>query len=204
MICLATSNDGIWWDKHPVNPVMEPGEWFDGERIGDPWVIHDEGIYKMWYTCQNRPEIVYGIAYATSPDGVSWTKHTEPVLLASGDGPDSGTVRDPSVLRTDRGYEMWYRGIGESLEWTVCYATSADGITWTRYPENPVLRGDPGSWDERIWFPRVLAEEGRYSMWYTSADDDEIGYAYLPIGQCFTIAAGLAIFIRIISMHLKQ
>jgi predicted GH43/DUF377 family glycosyl hydrolase len=203
-ICLATSEDGITWDKFPANPVLGPSEWYDGERTGDPWVIYDEGIYKMWYTCQNRPEIMYAIAYATSPDGVSWTKHPEPVLVADGDGPDNGTVRDPSVIRSGTGYEMWYRGIGKSGDWTVCYATSPDGISWDRYPENPVLAGDPDGWDARIWFPRVLDEGNRYSMWYTSADEDEIGYAHLPIGQGLSLAVVMVVLGRMIYVNRER
>ncbi len=198
---LATSPDGIIWTKHPGNPVLRPEEWYEAERVGDPWVILDEGIYKMWYTCQNRPmDIMYGIAYATSEDGIVWTKHPgNPVLLPGEEGPDSGSVRDACVVRSPAGYEMWYRGI-DVYNWTVCYATSDDGVNWSRYDDNPVLRGEPEAWDARMWFPRVLDEEGIRSMWYTSADTNEVGYAHLAIAQgCiipFTLTAGLALVFR--------
>jgi predicted GH43/DUF377 family glycosyl hydrolase len=198
---LATSPDGISWTKHPENPVLRPSEWYDAERAGDPWVVRDDGVYRMWYTCQNRPmNITYAIAYATSQDGVNWIKHPQnPVLLAGEEGPDSNSVRDPCVVRSTSGYEMWYRGIGVA-DWTVCYATSDDGVNWVRYDENPVLWGEPGAWDARIWFPRVLDEAGLRSMWYTSADANEIGYAHMPIAQgCivpFALAAVLALYVR--------
>ncbi len=191
---LATSLDGVNWVKHDDNPVLQPGpEWYDGERAGDPWVLHDGGIYKMWYTCQNRPEITYGIAYATSVDGIEWTKHPEnPVLIAGDEGPDSDSVRDPCVVKTGAKFEMWYRGIKE--KWTTCYADSPDGVNWQRYAQNPVLSGEAGGWDARVWFPRLLVEENKYSMWYTSADINDIGYAYLTIdeGLVFVSVAGIA------------
>jgi predicted GH43/DUF377 family glycosyl hydrolase len=189
-IALATSPDGYDWTKHPGNPVLIPGtEWYDRERVSGPSILLEDGMFKMWFTCQNRPQIGYGIGYATSIDGIDWVKHPDPVLLAEGDGPDNGSVRSPSVVKGKDGYEMWYRGIGKGGHWTVCYATSKDGINWERYAENPVLTGKPGGWDNRIWFPRVLLEEDRYSMWYASADEDEIGYAFLPISQCFIAGA---------------
>ena len=197
---LATSPDGITWTKHPENPVLRPEEWYEAERVGDPWVVLDEGVYKMWYTCQNRAvNISYGIAYATSGDGITWSKHPgNPVLLAGEEGPDSGTVRDPCVVRSASGYEMWYRGI-DVYDWTVCYATSGNGVNWIRYGENPVLRGEPGAWDARVWFPRVLDEEGLRSMWYTSADTNEIGYARMPVAQgcIFPLALTVGLVLRL-------
>jgi predicted GH43/DUF377 family glycosyl hydrolase len=197
---LATSPDGIAWTKYAGNPVLSPEGWYEAERVGDPWVILDEGVYMMWYTCQNRAmNISYGIAYATSGDGITWSKHPEnPVLLAGDEGPDSGTVRDPCVVRSASGYEMWYRGI-DVYNWTVCYATSEDGANWIRYHENPVLRGEPETWDARVWFPRVLDEEGLRSMWYTSADTDEIGYAHMPVAQgcIFPLALTAGLVLRL-------
>lgn len=197
-INLATSQDGIVWETHPENPVLEPGpEWYDLERIGDPWVVYGDGEYKMWYTCQSRPEIMYGIAYAVSEDGIHWYKHADPVLLAAETGPDSSNVRDPCVIRTDSGYEMWYRGI--SGNWTICHAKSPNGLDWSRDPENPVLTGEPGSWDERVWFPRVLVEEDRYSMWFTSAENNEVGYAYMPVPD-FSLPATVAVVIGVLGL----
>jgi len=94
---------------------------------------------------------------------------------------------------------MWYRGIGiTSPSWTVCYATSPDGVHWTRCAENPVLQGQAGSWDAKIWYPRVLVEQDRYSMWYSSTDSGqvgEVGYAYLLVPEqlCGAALVGLAL-----------
>jgi len=194
-VCLATSVDGTSWTKHPQNPVLTPGPgWCDARNAGDPWVIFDDGLYKMWYTALNR---TYLIAYATSRDGVHWTK-VGPVLEPSMEGPDSSSVRGPCVLRTAEGYEMWYRGIGiTSRSWTVCYAISPDGVNWERYAQNPVLEGQSGGWDAKLWFPRVIREEDRYSMWYTSTDSGvgQVGYAYLKIPEqlCAATVAGLVL-----------
>ncbi len=185
-INLATSDDGINWERYPENPVVEPGpEWYDSERVGDPWVILDEGVYKMWYTCQSRPHIIYGIAYATSDNGIHWQKHPDPVLLPAESGPDSSTVRSPSVIKTESGYALFYRGIDTDGNWTICSATSADGINWQRNPDNPIIRSAPGSWDEKVGFPRAFVDDERYSLWYTSHDSSAVGYAYQSIPEAF-------------------
>ncbi len=185
-ICLATSPDGIRWAKYAGNPVMVPGpDWYDGSGVADPCVILDDGVLKMWYTAYNRTTS-YSIGYATSLDGIAWTKHhANPVLIPSREGADAVTVRGPCVLKTSRGYEMWYRGI--NVNWTICYASSHDGIAWIRVAGNPVLRGSPGDWDAKVWFPRLLLEDERYSMWYCSDTQDEIGYAYSPVAEGFAL-----------------
>ncbi len=51
-IGYATSPDGILWEKHPDNPVLDigaAGEW-DDQRIVSPAVLLDGTTYKMWYT----------------------------------------------------------------------------------------------------------------------------------------------------------
>jgi sucrose-6-phosphate hydrolase SacC (GH32 family) len=196
-VCLATSKDGLIWTKHPANPVLTIGpDTFDDRLVGDPSVIVDQGIYKMWYSATGSSgRGYYKICYATSEDGVTWTKSSGPVLEASLDGPDNSSVRGPSVMKSAKGYEMWYRGIPTGANnWTICYATSLDGVTWERYPGNPVLVGDPAGWDSNIWFPRVVLEEDRYSMWYVSDATGEVGYAYMGVPEAELTPLALGLF----------
>lgn len=75
MIGYAVSEDGIYWEKYKGNPVLElggEGDW-DSDKVDNPFVMLDEGIYKMWYRGGNRKS--YEIGYATSKDGIHWTKY---------------------------------------------------------------------------------------------------------------------------------
>jgi predicted GH43/DUF377 family glycosyl hydrolase len=183
-INMATSPDGVNWAKYDGNPVLTPGPSCD--FVGDPCVIEDGETYRIWYTCLNRTVGHYEIEHATSPDGIAWTKHpSNPVLIPSDDGPDAFSVRDPCVIRIGDTYEMWYRGI--TKDWTICHATSSDGVQWIRNPDNPVLTGEPGAWDEKVWFPSVIREDDIYRMWYMSGTTDEAGFAILPIGEPLVI-----------------
>jgi hypothetical protein len=73
----AESSDGTTWVKYGSNPVLPKGsggQW-DEAGVGAPTVIwdSDSNLYKMWYVGWNAAE-QYGIGYATSPDGTTWTK----------------------------------------------------------------------------------------------------------------------------------
>jgi len=169
-ICYATSTDGINWQKYGGNPVLvgDEGTWEDGEVSG-PSVIKENGIYKMWYGAK-------GIGYATSTDGIHWTKYEEnPVLKVGPSGSwDAGEIGYPSVIKEGQIYKMWYEAEGEeggefgSIEEQIGYATSTDGIHWTKYEENPVLEvGPSGSWDDlAVGSPCVIYHEDIYMMWY--------------------------------------
>jgi len=93
---------------------------------------------------------------------------------------DDYHVSGPSVLYEDGTYKMWYTG-NDGSNTRIGYATSPDGIVWTKYAGNPVLDlGAPGAWDDvNVFDPSVLFEAGTYKMWYAGYDDStwRIGYA---------------------------
>jgi len=72
----AISKDGIHWTKDPDNPVLEQGgkgEW-DETGVWDPYVIYENGIFKMWYGGGGGRKPNFGWAYATSTDGTNFKK----------------------------------------------------------------------------------------------------------------------------------
>lgn len=67
-------------------------------------------------------------------------------------GDDTVAVKDPVILRTDRGWRLWVcrhplTEPGAEDRMSTSYATSQDGLTWVDHGE--VLSGTPGSWDAR-------------------------------------------------------
>jgi hypothetical protein len=69
---------------------------------------------------------------------------------------------------------MWYEGLGQTSEssW-VGYATSPDGTTWTKHPDNPIMApGPPGAFDAGGVGPQaVIVRDGVYQMWYDAMSD---------------------------------
>lgn len=72
----ATSVDGIHWAKDKQNPVIPKGKEcaVDHEGTWDPFVLFEDGIYKMWYGGGEKPN---EIGYATSIDGSNFTKRKQ-------------------------------------------------------------------------------------------------------------------------------
>ena len=150
----AVSTDGLSWTRARSGlPVLTgTSGTFDEHGVSAPHVIHDPANaaapYRMWYAGQGA---VYGaIGYATSPDGITWTKRddlstaasADPVLMHGQAGSaDSFSAGDPTVLKDGATWKLWYTG-DDSSKKRIAYATSPDGISWTKggkviAPEDP-------------------------------------------------------------------
>lgn len=148
---LATSKDGVSWTKDSRNPVLTATA-IDQGYIASPYVIRLELTYNMWYTGKNANSTKpTSILYATSYDGLKWTKWPHAVFLSSSDPTawDSSSVYSPSVYFNGTTFWLWYSSLGPNNgPPQIGLATSPDGATWTRYPPNPILSpGAPGTWD---------------------------------------------------------
>ncbi len=183
----ARSEDGISWTKHPDNPVLSlgsPGSW-DSVNVYGPWVLYEDGIYKMWYSGHGSGK--GHIGYATSDDGISWNRpilglvpfgvnsQNNIVLPPGSPGEfDAGGVSRCSVLKDDDTYKMWYTGWSGHEE--IGYAESPDGLNWTKYSGNPVLRpGIPREYDSvHVSGPSVAKVGPVYQMWF-GGDSDYAG-----------------------------
>ncbi len=182
-IGLATSADGVAWTRSPSNPVMTgtAGGW-DATGVGSPHVLYDGATYRMWYT--GNVTGTRQIGYATSPDGVVWTKPSaNPVLNAGAAGSfDASGVMMACVILDGVTYRMWYTGLDVAGAYRIGYAASADGMAWTKYAGNPVLiPGGAGSFDETgVLAPYVIKDGSTLRMWYAgrnAAGTYQVGYA---------------------------
>ena len=71
----AVSLDGVTWVKDPANPVLRRGAEGEWDRTGtwDPYVIFEEGKFKMWYGGGGGGKPC-DWAYAESEDGQHFVK----------------------------------------------------------------------------------------------------------------------------------
>ncbi len=166
------------WKKFDGNPVM-------GGKYGtcfDVSVLRESGKYRMWLSW--RPK--QSVALVESPDGIHWSEPPQTVL---GPRPETGWEDDinrPVVLKRADGYHLWYTGQAKGHS-AIGYATSADGVTWKRMSEKPVLT-PVQAWEKvAVMCPHVLwdAETKLFRMWYSGGEQNEpnaIGYATSPDG----------------------
>ncbi|MCL4363703.1 site-specific integrase [Patescibacteria group bacterium] len=186
----------------------------DTVNIEKPSVIKDGSTYKMWYSGPDGSN--WRIYYATSTDGVTWTKYdnTKPAnsdttgtngripLGATAGRGDVNGVHSPAVIKDGSTYKMWYSGMDASSVWRVYYATSPDGLTWTKYdntiPANSDTTGTNGKIPlgatagrgdvNNILYSSVIKDGSTYKMWYSGGDGTyrRVFYATSPDGLTWT------------------
>ena len=141
-IALVESKDGIKWSKPEI--VIGPNDKTDWENdLNRPVVIKNGDRYQMWYTGQARGKSWIG--YATSKDGKSWKRESDKPVLSAEKPWEKVAVMCPHVIYDEKAklYRMWYSG-GEQYEPNaIGYATSEDGLKWTKHENNPIFRPDP-------------------------------------------------------------
>ena len=190
----ATSTDLINWAKD-ANPVLT-GVPSEGTGPVHPLVIKTgANAYRMWYTAPHPDTGISYIYLASSINGITWVRENSghPVFSPSTDPTawDSSLVYFEAVLYNSGTYTMFYSGCVLPLEGTICrigYATSADGISWSRPSDNPIVTQAPAdsswpaSWDiNPVKDPGVAVFNGRIMIYYTG-DDYAIGIAMQPVG----------------------
>jgi hypothetical protein len=137
----------------------------------------------MWFSGHNGI-LTRQIGYATSTDSIHWTKYENNPVLKPGPGGswEDQWVDSPDVLLIEGMYHMWYGGNDGNIT-QIGHATSADGVTWEKDPQNPVLTvGTSGAWDNlTVSNPTVLYEGHTFHMWYGAGQnfawDWKTGYA---------------------------
>lgn len=187
----ATSTNAMRWSKYAANPVFtatqqwENGETSIGSVVWDPVAKRWNGYYHGGNNTTPRQ-----IGLATSPDLVNWQRYSNSPILTKG---ASGTwedryIADAKVIRVSAtDWRMIYRGVNASTNVAqVGYATSPDGLNWTKHPGNPVLGPAASGWDStEILSPSVFRDvNGRFHMWYAGSNKaagssgNGLGYAY--------------------------
>jgi len=197
---LATSSDGISWTKYAGNPVMSPSEAWEGGagnatgEVSPTGILREHGLYKLWYHGFSGT-FTRQVGYATSPDGVSWTKHAgNPVLTPGNAGAwDADSVCEPRVLHIGSTYYMYYTHCYGS-ENDIGLATSTDGLSWTKYAGNPVVAKGSGWEDKTVAWGNVYHDGVLFHMWYlgianAATGGYELGYASSSDGKTFTKSA---------------
>lgn len=174
----AISADGIRWVKDPANPVIpfgEHGEWDDAE-IWDPFVLYEDGIFKMWYggTTVLEGKRDFQIGYATSRDGTHFAKRGQISHYPRGNVGDMHVVHDERSGK----YYMYY--LNRNPEpWTLFRAESPNEADFDFDNARRVnVEGEVGGYR----CPHVLIDNGAWYMYYGFKHKERAGYATSPNG----------------------
>jgi predicted GH43/DUF377 family glycosyl hydrolase len=183
-IGYATSPDGKTWTRMSAKPVLSSEKPWEKVALMCPHVIWDAQtrLFRLWYSGGEQCE-PNAIGYATSPDGLVWTKHaTNPIFAAD---PASAWERHKvtacQVVRQGEWHLMFYIGFRDEDHAQIGIARSKDGISgWQRHPANPILRPGKDAWDgDACYKPFAVLEGGRWMLWYNGrrGSMEQIGLA---------------------------
>jgi predicted GH43/DUF377 family glycosyl hydrolase len=142
----AASALGPW--AVDANPVLKPGPQGAWDQLGLGWpsVIKEKDEFRMYYSARTKDG--YAISFATSTDGIHWTKYndpetteaqfaeSDPVFIKGADW-EYNKVDRPRVAKSPDGWVMIYQS-GTSVDMRGL-AISNDGIHWEKYPSNPIF-----------------------------------------------------------------
>jgi hypothetical protein len=187
----ATAPDptGPWTrSEDPVLTSGSPTEW-DAQGLIPCSAIATGGGYVMYYLglgSSISTEANDMIGMATSPDGIAWTKYddpattdppyaeSDPVLPLGLEGWKMSNIYEVTVRPTTEGWEMFYSEKGWSKDYgipvyRIGYATSDDGIHWTKDSAFPILtyKDDPTSSTLMHLLPSsVVVTDSTYLLYY--------------------------------------
>lgn len=158
----ATSRDGLYWTKDTASPVLPKGTGSAWDRDGtwDPFVLYEDGVFKMWYGGGMDNYCDWG--YAVSTDGVHFEKKGQ--ISHLGNVEDDHVVHDQTtghyfMYYWDRKFEPSGLFVAESTNETDFNFSHAQPITiegldaQTMYKFTHVIKND-GQWE--MFFGRFV------------------------------------------------
>ncbi len=215
LVVMAFSNDGYNWTGYDptsagyATPVfagtLDPNR-FDCDHIGWFKVIKNSPTdWEAFYSGgkETTYKALNGIGYATSTDGISWTRRQTLFTTSDGVAWRNQSVWMPSVIKTGSNYQIWFLGSNnpdlDSSDWiqwklggaNLTVAPNPTPCDWVEYSNNPVF----GQWlsGAKAYYPKVIYDANQFSthgdsayykMWFSSSSG--IGYAYSNDGISWT------------------
>ncbi len=183
-IGYATSLDGKVWKRMSAQPVLSADQPWEKAAVMCPHVIWDAQmkLFRMWYSAGEQYE-PNAIGYATSPDGLHWTKRPGGPVFGPGKDKvfDQARVTGCAVVPHGGWYYMFYIGFRDIDHAQIGIARSRDGITgWERHPDNPIIRPGQDSWDhDACYKPYAIFDGKQWLLWYNGrhGNFEQIGLA---------------------------
>jgi len=104
------SSDGLaWGDTGQLCMALDPQR--DEHGFGRPWVMHEEGLYQLYYSIRRASLGAYRLGFATSVNGLDWQRDDAAMGLdVSAEGWDSQAIMYAAALRVGERTYCFYNG----------------------------------------------------------------------------------------------
>jgi predicted GH43/DUF377 family glycosyl hydrolase len=172
---------GVWERLGGGRPILSPrGDGFEAKGVFNPAVVRRDDRIVMLYRAQDAHGISR-LGYASSADGVTFTREAEPVLSPDAEYERGGGVEDPRLVQIDSTYYLTYTAYN-GRDAQLALATSKDLHRWER--RGVILPANQGRWNVHWTKSGAILTEpvhDRYWMFYMAdAKDryDQTGIAY--------------------------
>lgn len=151
---IFTGTGADTWDQH----IRERG-----------YILREDGDWHMWYTgYRDEPEAAMALGYATSPDGLNWTRYAgNPIFSAN-------WTEDMMVLKVGETYYLFAEGRNDIAH----LLTSTDRINWTEMGPEP--------YDQYgLAVNQLIEYEGRYYVYYhgTAYEDWRLWSTHIAMSE---------------------
>lgn len=135
---------GPWVRLNNGQPILSPrGDGFEARGVFNPSVVKVGGRFVMLYRAQDR-QGVSRLGYATSVDGISFTRDGSPALSPESEFERGGGVEDPRLVQIDGTYYLTYTAYnGKDAQ--LALATSRDLRRWDR--KGVIMPANQGRWN---------------------------------------------------------
>ncbi|WP_240625893.1 glycoside hydrolase family protein [Spirosoma pollinicola] len=162
------------FQSYSANPVFTGtgSDTWDQNIRERGYILRENGIYHLWYTgYREGKNQTRSLGYATSKDGLKWTRNKGNPIHAS------TWVEDMSVVKSGNTYYMFAEGANDVAH----LLTSTDRINWKergpldiRYtnhqPLNKGSYGTPTIWKEKdTWY--LFYERNDEAVWLATSKD---------------------------------
>lgn len=183
----VSNNNGETFNKIGPGPILS----YD---VDEPFILSgpkirkfDDTFYlwyiagKKWILDNGKPEPVYKIRMATSPDGMNWTKINKDLIETKLD--ENECQASPDVFYYNGKYHMFfcyrygtnYRS--KQFGYRMGYASSIDRVNWVRDDSKAGIDVSGEGWDsEMISYPHVFELDGKIYMMYLGNHVGRFGF----------------------------
>lgn len=165
------------FERYSQAPLLDRNH-VDPFSISYPYVLEDDGIYRMWYGSNlkwgnTQQEMAHLIKYAESKDAIHWERKGHIALHFKDDS--EYAMSRPFVIKENGVYKMWYSYRGESYR--IGYAESTDALQWVRKDEEVGIGVSESGWDsDTVEYPFIFDHKDQRHMLYNGNSYGKTGF----------------------------
>ncbi len=159
------------WVEDGDNPHINFKD-FGALLWNDPWVLKENGTYRMWTTsgAGGKDVKVYELASSDGKAFMPAQSPFAPVLVPGPDAFDAVATETPSVVKLGSEYHMFYTAVPDDkfINYTIGHAISSDGSTWVK-DSTPLIAkpSDPAAWGSLgVAEPGATIKDGVLYLYY--------------------------------------